>query len=153
MLCSVLELHRRGGVWPMEVLRVQPLFLMLTFYCFRSKWFLHPLDQINLILNQSSSISFLHFLNGYLLNMARAESALQVTKQGRSKEMPPGDVCMVKYPRNQTNRGSQVQKKMTSLRDRQDRFHTFNEALCDRQNNVTPRDVHVLIPRSYESVR
>ena len=42
---------------------------------------------------------------------------------------------------------------MTSLWDRQDRFHTFNEALCDRQNNVTPRDVHVLIPRSYESVR
>lgn len=124
-----------------EVLRVQPLFLMLKFYRFRSKWFLRPLDQINLILDKSSSISFLNFLNRYLLNMARAESALRVTKQGRSKEMPPGDACMVKHPRSQTNCGSQVQRKMTSLRDRQDRFHTFNEALCDRQNNVTPRDV------------
>lgn len=99
----------------MEVLRLQPLFLMLTFYHFRSKWFPRPLDQINLILNKSSSISFFQFFNRYLLNMAWAESALQVTKQGRSKEMPPGDVCMVKYPRNQTNHGSQVQNKITSL--------------------------------------
>ena len=134
--------------------QLQPLsFLMLKFYHLRSKCLPCPLDQINLVLNNSSFNSFFHFLNGYLLNMACAESVCRLQSKEKAKRCLQVVYAWLNIQGTKQTMFHSLRKELLLYWDRQNRLHTFNEAFCGRQNNAPPKDVHVLIPRGCESVR